>query len=318
MAFITNFGSKILAILYLFKRTKLNPLPTKKSHIDPNLIKKLRKYIILIRKHQDEHGFIETDECDSVLFSGLISIADLKINLKAARDEDGMWHRRPLIYPECWRPESNKGSTISRDMLLGVLWHIWVTQNLKMAEELWDYGIKNSWIMGYGDISRIYLTPGLQATLADIIYKLGGKNHRLTRAIPQMWSKENRGYAFHLDLLHIELRAQVMGGMTDDMLLILNNYYSREPMNPLVQVLYAKYISGNGAKASELLMREDWFPSDRLPTEKDRYARWLPERSYYQEDGSISPDYLPGSGEKSHSGGDLIFCAQLLLDWFDL
>ena len=43
-------------------------------------------------------------------------------------------------------------------------------------------------------------------------------------------------------------RAQLIGGMTVDMLKSVNDAYSREPNNALAQALYAKYISGKGIR----------------------------------------------------------------------
>ena len=264
---------------------------------------------------QDRHGFVMTGECDSLLFTCLIAAATRDpINVKAARNERGQWFRRPLDLPPCY-PEHTK-STISRDMFMGLFWYLWRLKDLKTAEELFDYGIKHNWIMGSGDAARIYMTPALQATLAEIIYRLGGVDHKVYRAMPQLWSKGLEDFQLHLALLHIELRGQLLGSISNKMLDVISDATRREPRNVLVRVLYSKYVTGDCGEVAWLLLNEAWWPSSRLPRSSDRRTDWLNQRAYLR-DSKLNRDWLPSNERpvKIHTGGDFLFVAAILLEW---
>lgn len=263
-------------------------------------------YLSASKSHQDADGFIDTDHCDSLLFSGLYGAAGADVNIEAARDATGKWHRRPLAHPECFPKDSQ--SEISRDMYLGLLWYIWEYQRLDLAEDLFAYGEENNWIMGEGLVSRTYFTPGLQATLAELIYRLGGENHYVYRSTPQSYAK-NDGFAAHLDALHILLRAKMMGEIEDKALEIVAYNYNRMPSNPLFAYAYHLYVDGDQTYTMGILLNEAYFPADRLPTTHDRCESWLSQRD-------VGPDWEPcglDQSAKEHSGGDFLFVANLLL-----
>jgi hypothetical protein len=267
------------------------------------VIEKTKLYLSLGKTVQDEAGFVMYEACDSLLFSGLYGAGGGVVDLRAARDESGMWHRRPLAYPECYG-ESSK-STISRDMMLGVLWYIWETQDLELAEELFAYGKTHEWIMGDGNLWRIYFTPGLQATLAELIYRLGGPDYYAYRAIPQSYSR-NVDYAAHLDVLHILLRGELTGKLEKSAKDVLEYNFKRESKNALFSYAWHRYSDGNQDDTYALLLNEAWWPSDRLPTSADRCEGWLLQR----DEGE---DWAPCDDDKTHSGGDFLFVAKLLL-----
>lgn len=255
---------------------------------------------------QDQDGFIQTDACDSLLFTGLYgSVVPVK-DITAARDSNGSWHRRPLeTYSECF-PEGAK-ATISRDMFIGLLWYIWKNKRLDLAQDLFSYGKDHNWIMGEGDLGATLFPPGLQATLADIIYALGGENHNVYRSYPQIYS-QNIGFASHLDVLHITLRGSVNGSISDKELSILNYNYLRVKQNPMFSYSWHKYSDGNQNETIQDLSNEALFPKDRLPTSADRCEPWLNQRD-------PGRDWQPCPDEgKTHSGGDFMFPAGLILN----
>jgi len=272
------------------------------------LTDKYKLYSTLTASQQDAQGFTHTEACDSLLFTGLLGSGigpTNTIDLPAARDNLGAWHRRPLAYPECY--PDGAASTTSRDMLLGVMWYSYSNKRLDIAQDLWSYGMTHNWVMGQGDVSRIYFTPGLQATLAELIYRLGGENHAVARNIPQIYS-QNTGYQAHLDLLHIGLRGELTSKLDDDALSIVAYNYNRVPQNPLFSYVYHKYTDGNQTNTIASLMDASLFPNNRLPTNLDRAAPWVSERD--------PTDWRPapaGTPLREHSGGDLIFVAGLLL-----
>lgn len=279
---------------------------------DP-LSDKLDKYLSMMKTKTDADGFIEYECCDSLLFTSLVGSMGHKVNIEAAIDEHGAWHRRPTQNP-CYPDESK--SSISRDMLLGLMWYIWRNNRLDLAEEMWTYGKKHGWIMGDGDPARIYLTPGLQATLAEIIFQLGGKNYWFSRNMPQVWSKGLDGYQLHLEVLHILLRGELLGHITSPMKESILDMTTRYPENLLFTVVKARFsqdqwgASFNGTLAAVGLQEADHlWPNDRLPTDADRSSHWLFENN----------DLSKGSNpNRVHTGGDLVFCAGLLMDYSDV
>lgn len=260
-------------------------------------------YLSLGSTVQDSDGFVMSEACDSLLFSGLYGAAGGVVSIDAARDEKGAWHRRPLALGECFGDGSK--STISRDMFLGLLWYILEYQRLDLAEELFAYGLEHDWVMGEGDVSRIYFTPGLQATLAELIYKLGGKDRPAYRAIPQSYPF-NTGFAAHLDVLHILLRAELTGSVEKKGKEVLKYNALRSPRNALFSYAWHRYSDGDQSSTYALLLDETLWPADRLPTAKDRCEGWITQR----DEGS---DWEPCEEDVTHSGGDFLFVARLLL-----
>lgn len=277
---------------------------------------KRQTYLELIPSVQDANGFIMVDECDSTLFSGLVRVAGATVNLRAARAADGQWFRRPLSYEPCYPKHSE--STISRDMLLGVMWTAWKTKDLELAQNLFDYGVDNAWIMGEGGLGETLFSPALQATLAELVFRLGGPDHPVYRAFPQSWPTGYYDYVLHLQMLHIELRGQLTGSITDDMLEVVKDAASREPDNALVALLYGKYVSGNADRTADLLLNARWWPGNRLPTLSDRKSDWITQRRERDAEGQPNPDWLPVSDAPAvvYSGGDFLFPATLLLEHF--
>lgn len=306
LAKVVNTLAKISAVFnYVYSKFKADP--TSQIHFKSkpkSLKKKYKTYLSLLPSVQDSNGFIDINHCDSLLFSGLLGTIT-KVNIEAARDSNGMWHRRPLNYISCY-PNHSK-STISRDMFIGLLWDIWKNQKLELAENLFNNGKENDWIMGEGLISRIYFTPGLQSTLAEVIYQLGGTNH-IERHIPVLIGKGNDGFAAHLDILHVLLRAELKGGKTEH-LDVINQHYKRNPNNALFTYAHHKYTDGVQDETIDILLSDKLFPSDRLPTDCDRREGWIWQRD-------MGDDWEPkrDCNGYTHSGGDFLLVAKLVLE----
>lgn len=159
--------------------------------------------------------------------------------------------------------------------------------------------------MGQGAPSRIFYTPSSQATLAELIYRLGGEDHYIARAVPQVIAK-NDGFAAHLDMAAILLRADMTGRIQN--FDIVEYHFKRQPRNSFYSFLYHRYTDGNMDNAIRGLLDESLFPADRLPTSADRKAAWLWQR----DDG---PDWQPRAGvPHTHSGADFLFLAALILE----
>lgn len=261
-------------------------------------------YLKEVPKVQGEAGFLSDDHCDSLLWTSLASVGGLDADVLAAREDNGQWHRRPQM--DCY-PDGSK-SSISRDMLLGVMWWALEFERKDVASGLISYGKAHNWFMGEGDPSRTFLTPALQATLADITKKLGGADEVILRNYPQLWTEDQKGFEAHLQVLHILLRGRVNDGIDDVMLKRLKEHVERNPLNPFFQFAAHLYTDGDQSEALSQLLKSSYFPDDRLPSSDDRCEEWLFQRD--QDDKGWSPC---GEG-RTHHGGDLVFLTKLLED----
>lgn len=277
------------------------------GEIDDQLRSKAEIYLELSREEQGDAGFILTDKCDSLLFTGLYGAAGGDVDITAARDSRGKWHRRPISLTPCYPKHS--ASEISRDMFVGLLWYIWEHRRLDLAEDLLEYGEDNFWVMGKGDLSRTLFSGNLQSTLAQIIYRLGGANHFIYRNIPSEFTTTHTGFEAHLDVLHILLRGRVFGRISADEKAVLVRQGTRVPQNPLFAYGKALYTDGDQTDTVDLLLRDLFrFPQDRLPTTHDRCEPWVLQRD-------PGKDWQPcdlGQPAKKHPGGDLLFVEYLL------
>ncbi len=265
-----------------------------------NLKIKLKFYLRWNEAHQDGFGFINTDESDSLLFSGLLNTATNDVVLCAAL-EGGNWYRKPTGYPEPYKHGESK-STISRDMLLGLMLGAWFDgdEGALIFETITSKAVRNFGIMGRGAPSRTFI-GSLVGTAAEAEYQRGGKNHKLLRKVPYYLPMNVTGFEAHLAVLHVYLRQQL--GLIDPD--TAQQYYmhhaERQALNPLFLALSGQYIA-----AEAILMREELWPATRLPRTSDRKEGWLLQRDF----GS---DWMPGyDGDREHNGADFIFCAALL------
>jgi hypothetical protein len=280
------------------------PRPAKKYMPSKALKEKYNRYREYVKSHQDVHGFIDTKYCDATLWSGLVGVSGAEVDLTAAADPDvsGRWYRRPTSYVECWSNEESR-STISKDMILGIMYWATFNKRLDVLQDIWAYGEANDWIMGdgrYGGVDTI-MNPLFISTLAEAIYFLGGENHYVWRSVPE-WYSENEGYKAHLQVLIMLFRQNL--GLTNAIDYdIIKVYVERQPQNPLF-----RYALGQYGIAEALLLENKWWPSDRLPTTADRCADWILQKDF--EDG-WKPCKINNPVE--HHGGDFLFLANILL-----
>lgn len=259
-------------------------------------------YLRLLPTQQDQYGFIYTDTCDSLLFScltGCVPGVDFLPNT-AYNLISRQWFRRPYIYPECLQC-GGATSTISRDMILGLLWYAWTNKDLWASDSIVEHALNHWCIMGQADnktdlFGKCFLTPGLLATAAEVSYRLGGKNRWYLRYLPQYESPNVTDYEAHLSVLHQLLRKQLTGSK------IKYDHAQRQPGNPLFHI-----AAGNYDVAQGLLSLSTVWPDARLPTSLDRSDCWVVQRD-------AGPDWQPGTQQpvKTWSGGDFLFCNWLL------
>ena len=255
----------------------------------PKLAVKSSLYANLSRDFQDADGFLYTDKCDALLFTGLYGAAlPGEVFIDAARDSDGHWHRRPGH--DCSPTIGNSRSTISRDMILGLFWHMWRNKDLPMAIQLMRDLKSNLYMLeGEGTPGELLVNPAMLSTLAHIILKLGGPRYELELAYPAVLSKDT-GFIAHLAVWHILLRAELKKEIEDAHLSILKTHHDRNPQNPFFQAAYHRWYDGDQSEAIELLLDNAEWPEDRLPTSAEHCEEWPIQRDYTEKDWGGCPE----------------------------
>ncbi len=297
-----------LLIFLLVGCGTFQPKPTVPSDKLRELAIKSNRYADLISSHQDSNGFIMTEHCDATLFSGLLSAAlpASKIDIRAAaNDELDQWYRRPD--KDCGPAFGNSRSTISRDMILGILWYMLKNKDVEAAEKLMSQLYNNSWLLkGDGSIGELLVNPSLIGTLANIIKKIGGTSYPEQLLLPASFNK-TEGFVAHLTVWHILLRGELFKEIPESHLDILKYHRDRNPRNPLFQAAYHKYTDGNQEVAIDLLLDNNEWPSHSLPTSREHCSDWPIQRDYTEKDwGSCEPVV-------EHTGAELILIYQLII-----
>lgn len=266
--------------------------------------KELKKRSLLYRsnlsKHQDTFGFIEFEHCDSTLFSGLLGCHKfVDVNLIAARNQKTkQWFRRPLEYDECWASGKSR-STISRDMLLGVMAWSFFNNRSDVLQDIYRYAKRNFWRMGQGRYhgADTLMNPDYMSLLARLIYKMTGVSHWI-RYWPLSVDQHASGYQAHLQCVYLILAFQANGYLNGDQLSAIEKMYNADQTNLLKTILYYKTFG------HDIVLDFNWhhYPSSRNPSSRDRSEPWAIQRSEGDQGLKPSPNC------RIHSGGDLIFC----------
>jgi hypothetical protein len=277
------------------------------NHADVSVLAdKVSRYKVLIQEQQDRNGFIHVDKCDSLLYSGLIGASGIDVDLRSAEGRDGEWFRRPIQYNECYSAGESR-STISRDGLLGVIWYGYINNDLKMLEDLYEFGERRDWFMGDDTVlgGHTYFTPLYRTILAKAIAKLGGERHYWA-SVPLFMTKCEPGYRCHLQVLQILLIGEIQGSISGDQLNLLRSICLENHNNPLFTMAYAKYTNGDYSRTIDLLSKAK-YPTHSLPTSAEVCSEWSIQRI------DTHKDQLPCPAEGNiHSGGDLIFIYEMM------
>ena len=256
-------------------------------------------YLNLVSSHQDSHGFIMAEECDSTFFSGLLSAAapSLHVDLLAARGENNQYFRRST--QNCGPQFGNSRSTISRDQMLGVMWYMWRNKDLEAAESLLKQLRQDDYVLrGEGSPGELLFIPAYTNTLAQIVYRLGGPRYETELALPAIISS-GKGFEAHLAVWHILLRGELLGSIPDYHFNVLRDLAAENAENPLFQAAYHRYLDGNYTSVLQLLLDNGEWPADHLPTSHNHCDQWPVQREYTEKDwGSCDP-------EVEHSGAEL-------------
>lgn len=295
---------KLLATVLIFLIVACGRVDSPAWQPSAELTQRAASYVRLLPQVQDSAGFVDTDRCDSLLFSSLTAVgANQPIDIRAAQLPDGAWLRRPTNYPECFQ-SGESASTISRDMLLGVFWYGWHFRDLQLLESTWQHLERNGWVAGQGERSRTQLNPVLIGTLAQLIYRLGGPD-RAVRLTPAVWAPVD-GYERHLQVLHVMLRWEA-GLESIVAAAAIRRAYEQDRSNVLFASALARIGGLSPFVAERKLLESTWHLRDRLATSRDRCEEWVTQRN--PNDINLLP--CPEQG-RTHSPGDWLFAYRLL------
>lgn len=269
---------------------------------------KRKIYLELSSATLDEDGWILTKECDSLLHTSLYYFGGGSSDILKAQDEDGRFWRRPGR--DCLAKGGSK-SSLSRDMMLGAMIAIWKAKDLSTIEKAISY-VEKTGSMGEHDGSldgrnRVSASPAFEALMYELRDQLGGK-YSSKQEIPQAYFPQ-KGYQAHLQALNIALMGMMSGKISTIQRNTLASQVEDDPNNAVYQALFHKYEDGDQTKAVEILLREDLFPADRLPTSKDRC------NAYLFMHGEKESDWGACDKGETHPGHDLLFAAALILDY---
>lgn len=299
---------KYIILLILFSCGKSGIKSSTNSNDLSSLTDKSSFYVEQIQERkQDSNGFIMTEKCDSLLFTGLLSAArpDLNINVSAAK-RDGKWNRRPTH--DCGPEFGNSRSTISRDMMIGYFWHLWRAKDLISAVTLMDELKSNAYFLkGDGTPGELFMLPSYMNTLAEMIKAMGGPEYNIELLMPASFQSQPEGFEAHLTGWHIHLRGEILREIPTNNMEILTFLALKNSENPFFQALKAKYDDGNMDKVIDLLLNNNEWPNDSLPTTENHCDEWPIQREYQEKDwGACEPFH-------EHTGAELVAIYELIV-----
>lgn len=246
-------------------------------------------------------GWAHGAGCDSLGFSSLGKLAgglaDVDVRHAESQSEPGRWYRN--ADQDCF-DLGKSASDISKDMIVMLLPQLYVSGDQANLQEMYAYGKAKGWVMGRGPVSRTIITPPIIYMLQVMINKV--EPITLPREIPESRGGK-AGYEKHLDVISWMTQAIVKGNMDITDYEQLRKYTEEQPRNALMAALYNKYKTGDQSKTIAILLDESLFPSDRLPTPRDRCEEYL-----WQRNEDIK-DWGPCDKAGSHDGVDFLLAA---------
>jgi hypothetical protein len=248
-----------------------------------------------------------TGGCDDVKFTGLRGIYAPEVDLTAALKSPGEWTRRDLALGDCYEMRNEKGerlsqSRTSRDMALGEAW--WMARNNRtdLAKDVVHYVEKHDWKLGDGDVFRTDIRPALYATFLQIAKIDTPAAYTPVVVGGTDYERENNAW-------HIELRAQIGGGMPDGYFDWIRLNATEQAHNPLYQYQLARWVTGDYAPFVAAAMNAQYYPRDHLPDSTNYCADWVMQRD-------MGKDWQPCPSEeafKQWSGSDWLAVVALAL-----
>ena len=286
----------------------------------PALRQKVDRYLAWSRAGLDEHGWIPDTHCDGLLMNSLYAAAGGPSEIELAAYESGRWDRH--WQKDCYPDKS--ASTISRDMMAGLLIWLLASGRADLVERTIQYGEQHAfegfpliWIVGQGDVGRVDMPPANVSKLYRLREKLTGEPDPYPALETQVFGG-CRGYECHLEALEIFFGYRLEGVLTRSAQRALRTLADSRPRNALFNVLYGKLARSRAhlERGLTVLLDPTLFPADRLPSTLDRCNDYIFSREELDEQGGISSNWLPCPQEpvQVFSGTDFLFAAAIALD----
>lgn len=280
----------LILILFLTACGKHKPKPP--TVVNSAIVEKANLYKSLHK------GWAHGGGCDSLGFTSLCRLAggcgEANILDAESASEPGRWYRNAS--QKCF-DEGKSASDISKDMFAMLLPYLYSTGDQVNLKEIYAYGKAKGWVMGRGPASRTIMTPPMIYMLQVMINKVEPVASTLNVEMAKA------GYEKHLDTMSFYSQTLYKNEMDLTDYETLRRYVEESPRNALMQALYHKYKDGNQSVAIAILMDETLFPSDRLPTPKDRCEEYLWQRD------DLPKDWQPCDKQGVHDGVDFLLAA---------
>ncbi|NDC94890.1 hypothetical protein EB118_12630 [bacterium] len=234
-------------------------------------------------------------KCDALGFNALCKLSGgcQDVDIYQAEGTPGRWYRSPEH--DCY-DLGQSASDISKDMLMMLFPYLYATGDKQNIREIYDYGKANGWVMGRGPLSRTYMTP----PMVWLLQRMLGFDVSVKSETPVV---KKAGFEKHLDAIALLTKAMIGGGLDPIQYEEIRKYSESSPRNALFSALYNKYRDGNQQQAIDILLDEKLFPSDSLPTARDRCEEYL-----WQRDDDPR-DWGPCDSDEVHDGVDFLLAA---------
>ena len=311
----TVVGFSLLTALIFVGCTKKNkPTPPIPSPRFDELRAKQELYCELSKESYEAKKYV-VGRCDGLLFTAIHGLVCGYVNIESfeSESEPGRYYRSPG--QDCFVDGEDKGadSTISKDMMLGLLHSLWHHKKIDEIKEVIEYGRANSWFMGEAidletKLSKTLLSPALTSLLYDMQSELDPESEELIEEESRKKVVVNTGYRAHLQVMRIVLEGRVRGGISDLKLEALRQQAERVPNNGLFHAAYNHFVDGDQTKAIEIGLNPKFFPQDKLPNNHENYCTdYLFQRDELK-DGTINSDWVPCPERafELHSGTDFL------------
>lgn len=311
---VTSFSLALLVLMGCSRDNKPSP-PTPSPRFD-ELRAKQKLYCELSKESYLANKFV-VGRCDGLLFTSIHGLVCDYVSIDSfeSDSEPGRYYRSPTR--DCFVDGEPNGSdsTISKDMMLGLMHSLWYHKKDEEIKQVIDYGRNNNWFMGdAGDlktkVSKTLLSPNLISLLYDMQSELAPEPGELEELLDE--SKQqvivNTGYRAHLQVMRIILEGRVRGGINDLKFEALKQQTERVPKNGLFHAAYNHFKDGDQRRAIDIALDTTYFPDDKLPNNHENYCTGYLFQRDEVKNGTINQDWVPCPERafELHNGTDFL------------
>lgn len=230
--------------------------PKPKKDIDV-LDQLYNKKVELLHDLEVIYGWVGEEDCDGLLWNGLALVGGADINIHQA-ESDGRWYRRPS--KDCYPDES--ASSISNDMITGLLYGLWASEDYDAVNRLYKYGKDNVWVMGSGVISRTLLRPNGIYLITRMIERLGGprKPELDNPATVNVYLPVSKDFEYHIQTVGMMLTVELEGYATDQIIDRLHEAIAKYPNDALFRAALGLFKPKFRHESKDLLLSLNYLP----------------------------------------------------------